>query len=77
MELSAIIDKSLLEPGAIRKACSKRGYVPQPPSRIDTTQRVKKLREHMMRETSVEGQTIQAYIITSDDEHQVYEPKYL
>ncbi|GLV45292.1 uncharacterized protein CBL_05392 [Carabus blaptoides fortunei] len=68
--LTATPSQNVPEPGSRRKACSFRGILPQPPGRVDTTQRLTNLREHMVRESAVEGHAIDAYIITSGDEHQ-------
>lgn len=67
---------SIPEAGAVRRACSKRGYVAPPPSRVITTDRVQRLREQMTRENSVLDTPLDAYLITSDDEHQVRSHTY-
>lgn len=68
---SVLTEEPIPEQGSIRKACSKRGYTPQPPSRVDTTDRIRRLRIEMSKENSVEDKPLDAYLITSDDEHQV------
>lgn len=57
--------------GELRKACSKRGAAPQPPNRVNTTMKLIKLREIMKTETILRDKPIQAYIVSSSDEHQV------
>ncbi|XP_025832435.1 xaa-Pro aminopeptidase ApepP [Agrilus planipennis] len=57
------------ERGELRKACSTRGAAPQPPSRVNTTARLIALREVMRDEIQLKEQPIDAYIITSYDEH--------
>ena len=41
-------------------------------NRVDTTLRLKQLRAAMSSAKLVRGKPLKAYIITSDDEHQVY-----
>lgn len=57
--------------GELRKACSKRGAAPQPPNRVNTTMKLIELRQIMRTETILRSKPIQAYIVTSSDEHQV------
>lgn len=57
--------------GELRKACSKRGAAPQPPNRVNTTSKLIELRQIMKMETILRDKPIDAYIITSSDEHQV------
>lgn len=58
--------------GELRKACSKRGATPQPKNRVNTTLRLMELRKIMRSETKLlQSGGIDAYIITSADEHQV------
>lgn len=61
----------LFERGELRRACSERGTPPQPPSRVNTTERLLLLREAMRNVFVVNGQTLDAYLVTSDDDHQV------
>lgn len=54
-----------------RKACSKRGTPLQPDSRTNTTSRLINLRKVMTSSTDLADFTLDAFLITSDDEHQV------
>uniref|UniRef100_A0A6P7GWA3 Xaa-Pro aminopeptidase ApepP-like n=1 Tax=Diabrotica virgifera virgifera TaxID=50390 RepID=A0A6P7GWA3_DIAVI len=56
--------------GELRKACAKHGHAVQPARRLNSTERLIKLREAMVSEVKLETSAIQAYFITSSDEHQ-------
>ncbi|KAK9874996.1 hypothetical protein WA026_005809 [Henosepilachna vigintioctopunctata] len=56
--------------GELRKACSKRGNAILPATRVNTTMQLLHLRDIMKRSTVMGEDPIDAYIITSDDEHQ-------
>ncbi|CAH1279761.1 unnamed protein product [Diabrotica balteata] len=56
--------------GELRKACAKHGHAVQPARRLNSTDRLIKLREAMVSEVKLETSAIQAYLITSSDEHQ-------
>lgn len=58
--------------GTERKACSKFAVLPQPPSRVNTTERLIKLRKIMSQPTQIADILgLQAVVVTTDDEHQV------
>ncbi|XP_074035620.1 xaa-Pro aminopeptidase ApepP isoform X2 [Leptinotarsa decemlineata] len=56
--------------GELRKACSKFGHAVQPIRRVNTTMRLQQLREKMTSEVILGAPAIQAYLVTSSDEHQ-------
>ncbi|XP_044757576.1 probable Xaa-Pro aminopeptidase P [Coccinella septempunctata] len=56
--------------GELRKACSERGNAVLPATRVNTTMRLIQLRELMNKSTVMGEDSIDGYIITSDDEHQ-------
>ncbi|KAJ8921864.1 hypothetical protein NQ315_008496, partial [Exocentrus adspersus] len=56
--------------GELRKACSKFGHATQPERRVNTTVRLRKLREVMTSEIILGTSAIDAYLVTSSDEHQ-------
>ncbi|CAH1975267.1 unnamed protein product [Acanthoscelides obtectus] len=56
--------------GELRKACSKYGHIAQPARRVNTTMRLAAFRNLMTDETVLLTLPIQAYLITSSDEHQ-------
>lgn len=64
-------DEELRATGELRKACSKRGTPLQPASRTNTTSRLISLRGVMNSSIDLADFTIDALLITSDDEHQV------
>lgn len=68
---SSTTEEPIPLPGSVRKACSRRGYITQPASRVETTDRIQRLRIEMSRDNSVQDKPLDAYLITSDDEHQV------
>ncbi|KAK6633497.1 hypothetical protein RUM44_004104 [Polyplax serrata] len=53
-----------------RLQCGKDFFSGGPPNRVNTTQRLIWLRNEMGRVTSVRGPILNAFIVTSDDEHQ-------
>ena len=57
--------------GSQRKLCPPMDNVPQPPNRVNTTLRLHKLRTEMKRMNVIQMAPIDAYIITTDDDHQV------
>lgn len=57
--------------GELRKSCSRRGATPQPKNRVNTTALLSRLRAIMQQQTKLRDKAIDAYIVTSDDEHQV------
>lgn len=63
-------DETLRTTGELRRACSRRGAAKPPPGRINTSDRLKALRRVMQMDTIIQTISIDAYIITSDDEHQ-------
>lgn len=54
-----------------RKACSKSGIPIQPPNRVNTTSRLIELRKAMSSEPMLRDLPIDAFFITTDDDHQV------
>lgn len=56
--------------GELRKACSKHGHPVQPERRINSTTRLIELRKIMESELILATTAVQAYLITSSDEHQ-------
>ncbi|XP_076251360.1 xaa-Pro aminopeptidase ApepP-like isoform X1 [Rhynchophorus ferrugineus] len=66
-------DQELLEKGELRKACSRRGNAVQPSRRLNSTSRLIELRQLMRSEVRLQTLPIDAYIITSSDEHQSVE----
>ncbi|KAK4883140.1 hypothetical protein RN001_006459 [Aquatica leii] len=57
--------------GELRKACSKIGLLPQPPVRVDTTQRLKALRKILNNTAELKDPfPLDALLVTSDDDHQ-------
>lgn len=60
-------DEELKREGKLRKACHGR----QPARRVDTKKRLAALRRLMTLEIKLETASIDGYIITSSDEHQV------
>lgn len=59
------------EKGELRKACSKFGHAIQPRRRVNTTSRLIELRQLMASEVHLGTLPVQAYLVTSHDEHQV------
>lgn len=57
--------------GELRKACSKFGHAIQPRRRVNTTLRLSELRNLMVSEVHLGTLPVQAYLVTSHDEHQV------
>lgn len=57
--------------GELRKACSKYGHAVQPVRRVNTTSRLILLRRMMRSEAILGTLPIDAYFVTSSDEHQV------
>ncbi|XP_053978768.1 xaa-Pro aminopeptidase 1-like isoform X1 [Hylaeus volcanicus] len=55
--------------GAKRSYCPAKDYE-QPPDRQNTSIRLRQLRSEMRRTTSVKGEVLDGYIVTSDDAHQ-------
>lgn len=64
-------DEELRATGELRKACSRRGTPLQPASRANTTSRLINLRRVMNSSVDLADYTIDAFLVTSDDEHQV------
>lgn len=59
--------------GFVRLFCPADKYLEeQPKNRVDTSMRLTLLRAEMSRITTIEGPPLDAYIVTSDDEHQVF-----
>lgn len=61
------------EPGMTKKAMTDDSVGP-PHNPVDTTLRLKQLRAAMSAAKLVRGKPLKAYIVTSDDEHQVNIP---
>lgn len=57
--------------GTLRKACFEFGHARQPERRVNTSARLARLREIMRTNTAIKELAIDAYIVTSNDEHQV------
>ncbi len=55
-----------------RMACPDDAGIHQPINRVNTTSRLQQLRVAMSAVKLVRGAPLKAYIVTSDDEHQVY-----
>ncbi|XP_066253724.1 xaa-Pro aminopeptidase ApepP-like isoform X1 [Euwallacea similis] len=66
-------DEELIERGELRKACSKRGNPIPPARRVNTTMRLIEMRQIMKSEVILGTRPIDAYIVTSSDEHQSVE----
>ena len=66
-EDQALRETPLNYKGFPRKFCPS----DQPKNRVDTTMRLTLLRAEMKRITTVEGPPLDAYVVSSDDEHQV------
>lgn len=64
--------KDLIRSGKFRRACSDVVNIVQPPNRVFTTERLQNLR-YLMRNTSFtkDQRLLDAYIVPSQDEHQV------
>ncbi|CAH1176444.1 unnamed protein product [Phaedon cochleariae] len=62
--------ENLKQRGELRKSCSKFGHAVQPPRRVNTTVRITKLRDLMRSEVIIGTPAIQAFLVTSSDEHQ-------
>ncbi|CAG9768775.1 unnamed protein product [Ceutorhynchus assimilis] len=71
--ISMAFDEELIQKGELRKACSKRGNAAPPPQRVNTTMRLIALRELMSSEVRLFTHPVDAYLITSSDEHQSVE----
>ncbi|XP_018568972.1 xaa-Pro aminopeptidase ApepP-like [Anoplophora glabripennis] len=56
--------------GTLRKACFELGHARQPERRVNTTLRLAKLREVLRSSITLKELPIDAYIVTSTDEHQ-------
>ncbi|XP_050313116.1 xaa-Pro aminopeptidase 1-like [Anthonomus grandis grandis] len=63
-------EQELITTGELRKLCSKRGNAIPPPRRVNSTLRLRNLREMMISEVKLGTHPIDAYLVTSSDEHQ-------
>lgn len=59
-----------------RKACSKYGRPLSPPARVNTTTRLAVLRKLMNSSVELYDQPIEAFLVTTDDDHQVNKKIY-
>ncbi|XP_048517336.1 xaa-Pro aminopeptidase ApepP isoform X1 [Dendroctonus ponderosae] len=71
--LSTAYDEEMIAKGELRKACSKRGNPLPPPARVNTTMRLIAIRQLMSSEVQLGTHPVDAYIVTSSDEHQSVE----
>lgn len=58
--------------GTLRKGCPGFGHARQPERRVNSTLKLARLREVMRHSTILKELPIDAYIVTSTDEHQVF-----
>lgn len=57
--------------GSLRRLCPPMQNVPQPVERVNTTLLLRRLRVEMRKNTLTQGPPMDAFIITTDDDHQV------
>ncbi|KAL1490820.1 hypothetical protein ABEB36_013449 [Hypothenemus hampei] len=71
--VSFAYDEELIAKGELRKACSKHGNAIPPARRINSTLRLIELRQLMDSEVRLGTHPVDAYLVTSSDEHQSVE----